>query len=156
MAPVLITGVENGYRRTQPVRTTQSVCLYAWSLPAAEVLARAVGRGLFWWRFIHRSAVLASASAPDRRRRTVGANCKNLPKIALKKFVKLTRYTCSCNSLTNFEYQVPVKWWETEVAWIFWNMLAKNSCTYFRRVLAIHTGGPRVAAVVSRAGRVLA
>ena len=53
------------------------------SLPAAEVLARAVGRGLFWWRFIHRSAVLASA--PDRRRRTVGANCKNLPKIASEK-----------------------------------------------------------------------
>ena len=39
-------------------------------------------------------------------RRTVGLNSKNTPKNKIKKSVKLIDHSCSCNDLTNFEYQV--------------------------------------------------
>lgn len=42
----------------------------------------------------------------QRQRDTVVRNCKNLPKIKLKKFVKLIDHPNAHNSLTNFEYQV--------------------------------------------------
>ena len=42
------------------------------------------------------------------RCRTVGPNCKNPPKMRFKNFVKLTGYTHSCNSLTNFEYEAHI------------------------------------------------
>ena len=36
----------------------------------------------------------------------VGIDSKNPPKFRFKKFVKLSDDNCSCNDLTNFEYQV--------------------------------------------------
>ena len=64
------------------------------------------GREGFVLMKIHSPVGAVLASAPDRRRRTVGANCKNLPKITHK---KIREIDLLCNSLTNFEYQVRVK-----------------------------------------------
>ena len=55
------------------------------SLPPAEVSPRTGGREGFVLMKIHSPVGAVLASAPDRRRRTVGADCKNLPKITHKK-----------------------------------------------------------------------
>ena len=55
------------------------------SLPPAEVSPRTGGREGFVLMKIHSPVGAVLASAPDRRRRTVGADCKNLPKFTLKK-----------------------------------------------------------------------
>ena len=40
------------------------------------------------------------------RRRTVGQNSKNPPKIRFYKVVNITDHTCACIDLTNFKYEV--------------------------------------------------
>ena len=68
------------------------------------------------------------------RRRTVGPNWKNPPKMRFKKFVKLTDHTCACYDLTNFEFEVHAMTGNGCYVNRLWNHI---KWTYFWRIFSI-------------------